>query len=89
MIYPALAQSHIDYGLPIWFEKNKTKQIYQVQKKLVRNITNSKYSAHTDPLFNKLEILKIKAQYRYTTIRQIKKAHLQQTPIEIQNIFKT
>ena len=89
LIYHALAQSHIDYGLPIWFEKNKTKQIYQVQKKLVRNITNSKYNAHSDLLFNKLHILKIKDQYKYTTIRQIKKAHLQQTPLEIQNIFKT
>ena len=47
----------MNYGLLVWgiechrFEK--------VQKKALRLITNSKYIAHTNPLFRQLNLLKI------------------------------
>ena len=56
-LYCSLIQSHLNYAILAWgyqcgrLEKN--------QKRLLRIITNSKYNAHTDPLFKQLELLKL------------------------------
>ena len=56
-LYCSLIQSHLNYTILAWgyqcgrLEKN--------QKRLLRIITNSKYDAHTDPLFKQLELLKL------------------------------
>ena len=42
LIYYALAQSHIDYGLPIWYTSNKTKQLNTLQKKTAKK----RYQCH-------------------------------------------
>ena len=56
-IYNALIAPHLNYGVMVW-GKNCDK-ILKLQKKAVRVITKSKYNAHSNPLFNKLKILKI------------------------------
>jgi len=87
LIYQSLGQSHLEYGLPIWHNKNCI-EIMKLQKKIIRNICNTKYNSHTDPIFGKLKLLKINDLFKSTTIRAIKKAHLGQTPKIIQEIFK-
>ena len=57
MIYNALIQPHLNYGVLLW-GKN-TARIHKLQKWAVRSITLSKYNAHTTPLFIKLKLLKI------------------------------
>ena len=57
MIYNALIQPHLNYGILLW-GKNVSR-IQKLQKWAVRSITLSKYNAHTDPLFIKLKLLKI------------------------------
>ena len=52
MIYNALIQPHLNYGVLLW-GKNVTR-IQKLQKWSVRSITLSKYNAHTDPIFIKL-----------------------------------
>ena len=61
MIYNALIQPHLNYGVLLW-GKNITR-IQKLQKWSVRSITLSKYNAHTDPLFIKLKLLKIQDIY--------------------------
>jgi hypothetical protein len=56
-LYNSLALPHLNYGILLWGSKQQ--RIFKMQKKLIRIITNSKYNAHTDPLFKKLQILKI------------------------------
>ena len=87
MIYMALGQSHIEYGLPIWFNNNLNK-ITKIQKKAIRNICSQKYNAHTLPLFGENRLLKINDLYEIATIRLIKKSHLGKTPKPITEIFK-
>ena len=60
-IYYALFQSQLQYGIVFWSGVNKTKfdQIFRVQKKIIRFITNSDRLAHTTPLFKDLAILKL------------------------------
>ena len=60
-LYNTLILPFITYCNIIWGNCNisKLNQIYLLQKKAVRICTNSPYLAHTDPLFHKLNILKV------------------------------
>ena len=42
LMYFGLAQSHLEYGMPIWFNDKICKKITSIQKKMIRNINNSK-----------------------------------------------
>ena len=56
-IYNSLISCHLNYGSLAWGHKGH--QLIKTQKKAIRAITNSKYNAHTEPLFKKLKIPKI------------------------------
>ena len=60
-IYNSLILSRINYGILCWGFENK--RIYKLQKKAIRIICKTKYIAHTDPLFSKLNTLKVKDIY--------------------------
>jgi len=59
LLYQSLFHSHLIYALPIWQAAagNIIGDIFKMQKNAIRIITDSKYNAHTEPLFKKLEIL--------------------------------
>ena len=57
IIYHSLFESHITYGILAW--GNNTNRLFKLQKKAIRLISNSKYNAHTSPLFKTLNCLKI------------------------------
>ena len=62
ILYFSLVNSHLDYGLLCW--GHKANQMDILQKKAIRIITKSKYNAHTEPLFKKLNILKVHDLYK-------------------------
>ena len=56
-IYNSLVSPHLNFGILTWgFSCNR---IFKLQKKAVRIISNSKYNAHTDPIFKRLGLLKV------------------------------
>ena len=56
-LYFSMLNSHLNYGLLVWgYECNR---LIKVQKRGIRIITRSKYSAHTKPLLKGLEILNL------------------------------
>ena len=58
LMYDSLISSHLQFGITCWgFEWNR---IFKLQKRARRIMTNSKYNAHTEPLFKELEMLKVK-----------------------------
>ena len=61
MIYNALFLPHVNYAITSWGFANKTtlKRIEIIQKKAIRNISLSKYNAHSSHLFKDLNTLKI------------------------------
>ena len=64
-VYHAIFSSHMTYGCQIWGQNSSSchfKKIYQLQKKAIRIITFSGYKDHTEPLFKKLNILKLEDQ---------------------------
>ena len=72
-IYNALILPHLNLGILLW--GHNCDRIFKLQKWAVRAITSSKYNAHTNPLFQKLKLLKVediknlsylKFHYKYT-----------------------
>ena len=66
-IYNALIQPHLNFSILLW--GTNTKRILKLQKWAVRAITCSKYNAHTDPIFKKLNILKINDIHKLSAIK--------------------
>ena len=57
LMYDSLILSHLQFGITWWgFERNR---IFKLQKRALRIMTNSKYNAHTEPLFKELVMLKV------------------------------
>ena len=58
LMYSSLILSHLQFAITSWgFEWER---LSKLQKRALRIMTNSKYNAHTDPLFKSLKLLKIK-----------------------------
>ena len=58
LMYDSLILSHLKFGITNWgFEWDR---ISKLQKRALRIMTNSKYNAHTEPLFKQLHLLKVK-----------------------------
>ena len=61
-----MISKNLSYGIKAWgFAHSK---LFTIQKKAVRIITNSKFNAHTDPLFKKLKLLKIQDIFRVSCL---------------------
>ena len=57
LMYDSLILSHLLFGIANWgFEWD---HISKLQKRALRIMTNSKYNAHTEPLFKQLHLLKV------------------------------
>ena len=67
MIYNSLILSRLHYGILLWGYNNK--QIGILEKKIIRIITLSKYLAHSEPLFKRLNKLTIEDLF---TLNQLK-----------------
>ena len=64
-LYNSLLLPHFTYGILAW----GTKQIFKIQKKAIPIITNSKYNAHSNPLFKSLNLLKIQDIYNLNVLK--------------------
>ena len=60
-LYNALVLPHLSYSCIVWGWASAAAldRISKLQKRVVRLITNSHFQAHSDPLFYKLNILKV------------------------------
>jgi Reverse transcriptase (RNA-dependent DNA polymerase) len=60
-LYFSIFHCHLVYAVEIWGSAtiSTTNELYLKQKSAVRIINNSKYNAHTEPIFKKHEILKL------------------------------
>ena len=66
-LYSSLFSRHVNYGLLIWGHNNE--RIEKLQKRAVRFITQSKYLAHTDPIFIKLNLSKIQDIFKVNQLK--------------------
>ena len=61
-IYNSLISCHLNYGILVWGQS--LGPLEKLQKRAIRLLTNSKYNAHTNPLFKSMKILKIEDMRR-------------------------
>ena len=90
-LYFALIHSHLTYCLPLYSctsAKNITK-LEKLQKKSIRIITNSNYSAHTAPLFSKLKIMPLKYLINYTQSLLVHSIYHKYSPPSLHNTWIT
>ena len=67
ILYSSLILSQFTYGILIWgFNVSK---LLKLQKKAIRNVSNSKYNSHTDPLFKSLGLLKLEDIYTLNALK--------------------
>ena len=67
IIYNSLCISHMSYALSVWGAAPSavTDRITKLQKKGIRHVCNSKYNAHTIPLFKRNKMLKFDDLFKF------------------------
>ena len=77
-IYCSIIQSNLNYSLLAWgYDCNR---LVKLQKKIIRIITLSKYNAHTEPLFKKLDLLTVKDMLKHNTLKFYYRLKKQEVP---------
>ena len=85
LIYNSLFVPHLNYSLLAW--GYSCERISKLQKKAVRLVCKAHYLAHTEPLFNKLSILKITDLLRLKALKFYYRYCQDQVPGYFQNMF--
>ena len=89
-IYNSLVRSHMEFGLLSFGTAllGKIKKLKQIQKKCVRNIVGCDLRSHTDPLFQKYNILKFDDLVYYNQCTFMHKLLLKKQPKSFCDFFK-
>ena len=66
-LYNALILPHLTYGILAWGYDNDI--IFKHQKRALRAVTSSRYSAHTGPLFINMKLLKVKDIHKLSQLK--------------------
>lgn len=90
MLYSSFILPYMTYCVEVWGNTYKT-NIYPIsilQKRAIRIIHKAPYREPTNPLFIKLKILKFKDLIDYKIIQIVFRAHNNQLPRNIQELFQ-
>ena len=67
LLYNSLILPHLQYGILSWgFHCHR---VFKLQKRAMRIISLSKYNSHTDPIFKKLNILKLEDIFKLSLLK--------------------
>ena len=84
-MYKSLILPIMYYGLLLWGPH--CERLFLLQKRIMRVITNSKYIAHTDPIFKTLNLLKLPDLYRLQLYKLYYKIKEQTVPAYFRHIL--
>jgi hypothetical protein len=68
-----VVHSILSYGIIFWGNSSSSKDIFKIQKRIIRVITNSRRSDSCRELFKQLDILPLQSQYIYSLLLFINK----------------
>ena len=85
LIYNSLILPYFQYSILTW--GFKVGRLEKLQKRAVRIITNSSYNAHTDPLFKKLNLLKVRDLFQLNVLKLYYKFRKKNLPFYTMNMF--
>ena len=86
IIYNSLSVSHLSYGITAW-GFNIGPRIRKLQKRAIRNLTNSKYNAHTIPLFRTHNLLMVDDIFKLSCFNFFYKYENKMVPFYFNNMF--
>ena len=78
---------HIEYGLEAYGSAKGIGRLAKLQKWGIRTAANSKYNAHTEPIYKANNILKIEDLYKLKCMILLRKKIDNETPTVITNMF--
>ena len=89
LIYFSLIHSHLTYGLLLWGGASRTKlnSIFIKQKKALRCVFQQKYNSHTNPLFIKLNCLKLEDLFKLDCLKMIHRYMFNSLPNGLRQFF--
>ena len=66
-LYYSMFDSHLNFGNLLWGCANKTQlnKLENLQKRCIRNVGLKNFKAHSEPIFKKLQILKLSDKFAY------------------------
>ena len=67
LLYNSLILPHLQYSVLAWGSQNN--RLVKLQKRALRIISNSKYNAHTDPLFKEMHLLKLNDIFKLNALK--------------------
>ena len=87
MLYNSLILPHLNYGILAWGANPG--RLVKLQKWAIRTISNSKYNAHTEPLFKKYGLLKLTDIYQIVALKFQYRYQNNTLPSYLRSIFST
>ena len=87
MLYNSLILPHLQYAILCWGFKSS--RLFKLQKRAMRIITSSKYNAHTDPIFKKLNLMKLSDIYNVSILKFYHKFKNNKLPNYFKNIISS
>ena len=84
-LYNSLILPHLQYSILAWGSKNN--RLVKLQKRALRIISNSKYNAHTDPLFKAFHLLKLEDIFELNALKLYHNFLNNKLPHFFQNMF--
>ena len=88
-LYYSFIYPYLDYCIEVWGSASKTRidSLFLMQKKAIRLITMSAYSAHTAPLFNEYNLLTLQEIHIYKVAIFMYKVHHNVAPETFNEYF--
>ena len=84
-IYNSLIIPLLQYAILIW--GHRSSKIFKLQKRAIRILTLSKYNAHTEPLFKRLNLLKVMDMFKVNVLKFYFKYRHGTLPKHFRNMF--
>ena len=85
ILYNSLILPHLQYSILSWgFKRGRLEKLH---KRAIRIISNTKYNSHTDPLFKKLNLLKLKDLFELNVLKLFYKFKNNSLPFYVSNMF--
>ena len=85
LLYNSLVLPHLQYSILAWGFKNS--RLTKLQKRAVRIICGSKYNAHTEPLFKKLNLLRLEDIFKLNVLKFLYKFEQNTLPVYFHGMF--
>jgi hypothetical protein len=91
LLYYSMFHSHLIYAIQIWSCSSQSliNNLFKMQKRAVRIVSNANFNAHTEPLFKKLEILPLPDLISYFNLQFMQRYINKQLPLAFEGVWIT